>query len=94
MYIPALLLIIIILLFILMRNNDIRNKLEGFSPYIGSDNSYSYIKEKLNDEQLLRCTLKKYETPFNQYNEGYYNKNIDVLVPLNESKVSKCAKWN
>ena len=63
MYIPALVLIIIVLLFILMRNNQIRMQLEGFSPYMGSDSSYSYIKEKRNDQQLLRCTLNKYEKP-------------------------------
>jgi len=93
MYIPALVLIIIVLLFILMRNNQIRMQLEGFSPYMGSDSSYSYIKEKRNDQQLLRCTLNKYEKPFNEYNEGYYNKNIEAIVPLDKSKIVTCAKW-
>jgi hypothetical protein len=73
-----------------MRSQEMRRRMEGFSPYMGNKNNFSYLEGKKNDEQLLRCTLKNYETPFNNNNEGYYNKNIDVLVPLNNSKILTC----
>ena len=64
-------------------NQDIGNieKFDTFSPYKGNE-IYSYVDNTNCDQERLRKTLKKWETPFNKNDEGYWNAEPSGNPPL------------
>ena len=60
-----------------------------FSPYYGGkdegdydDKKFPSVYEKNNDYKLLQNTLKKWEKPFNNNDEGYHNAESPAGPPL------------
>ena len=73
-------LIFMIIILILNYYKNIEN-FDDFSPYIKNE-TYPYFYQKKLDAKLLQKTLKKWETPFNSNDEGYYNLEQNKLPPL------------
>jgi len=71
-----LILIIIILLLIIfymyynIHNDQYLESFGNFSPYT-CNNSYPFVYQKNLDQKLLKKTLKEWEMPFNNNDEGY-----------------------
>lgn len=64
-------------------NENIGNieKFDTFSPYKGNK-IYSSIDNTICDQERLKKTLKKWETPFNRNDEGYWNAEPSGIPPL------------
>ena len=62
---------------------DIRNieNFDTFSPYKGNE-IYCSIDNTTCDQKRLKKTLKKWETPFNKNDEGYWNAEPSGIPPL------------
>jgi hypothetical protein len=60
----------------------------NFSPYYGKDEGdyddkkFPSVYEKNNDYKLLQKTLKEWEKPFNNNDEGYHNAESPAGPPL------------
>jgi len=87
-FVIILILIILIILNYKYNNNNNNNNynigiesFDDFSPYI-NNLTYPYLEQKKLDSLYLSDTLKKWETPFNTHNEGYYNAEPNKIPPL------------
>ena len=72
-----------------------KESFSNFSPYYGNrdvvhgkdegdydDKKFPSVYEKNNDYKLLQNTLKKWEKPFNNNDEGYHNAESPAGPPL------------
>jgi hypothetical protein len=87
--ITIILIIMVVLLLILLTVNYYKNRKSSneivekfsFAPYEGNQ-SYPYVYQKTEDSKMLQETLKKWEKPFNENNEGYLNAEPYGAPPL------------
>jgi hypothetical protein len=59
----------------------VKENFDTFSPYAGNQ-SYPFVYQQKLDQQMLRKSLKPWETPFNCHNEGYYNAEPKGIPPM------------
>jgi hypothetical protein len=86
LYVILLVLLIIIGFMFIKQYFHVMNveSFDDFSPYSGNQ-SYPFVYQKNQDQQMLRKTLRQWEQPFNCNDEGYYNaepKGIPPMVPI------------
>lgn len=81
--IKIILIVFLIIIFIIVVNYywNVKEGFDTFSPYAGNQ-SYPFVYEKHLDQEMLRRSLKAWETPFNCHNEGYYNAEPKGIPPM------------
>ena len=76
--------IALIVLFYILYIKTLHESFNNFRQY-QYNNIYYFGYNKNKDNEMLQNTLKKWEIPFNNHNEGYYNleeKEIHLLNPI------------